>query len=226
MSLWDKNRVKRYLKLYGDPRDKVGSQSQLCSDIAALIPQWTETILDFGCGIGHLIPHLPLNITEYLGVDSSKEMRLQAELFFPDEKFIKGNVVTAEGLESIYGSPFDVTVAVSLLLHLEEEEAHKVYKNMWVWTKPGGRMIFSMETNGNSARYRSDQLLIRNQEPDKVSEDLGKTIGLEDLNINWVHQKVTTSLIQEFIPSLTKVRLTGFEQIARTTLFYVDKPEE
>lgn len=226
MSLWDKNRVKRYLKLYGDPREKKGSQSQLCSDIAALIPGNAESLLDFGCGIGHLIPHLPQNITGYLGIDFSKEMRLQAELFFPDKKFIKGNAVTRKGLKSIYGVPFDVTTAVSLLLHLEEEEAAEVYKNMWIWTKPGGRMIFSMETNGNSANYRTDQLLIRNQEPDKVAEALGEALGVKDLSINWVHQKVTTNLIQEFIPSLTKVKLTGFEQIARTTLFYVDKPGE
>ena len=225
MSLWDENRVERYIRLYGDPRDKKGSQSKLCADLASLISSEASSLLDFGCGLGHLIPHLPESIEKYRGIDSSKEMLEQAKEFFPDSVFIQGNAVTAEGLGSIYGVPFDVTTAVSLLLHLEREEALKVYKNMWLWTKPGGSMIFSMETLGNRETYRNDGLLIRNQEIDSIMEDIQEATNMKPHTL-YLPQKITTSITQEWYCTLGKGKIIGFPKIAETTLLKVHKPGE
>ena len=79
-SLWDEQRAERYLKLYYDPREKKGTQSLLCKTAAELI-QGTS-VLDFGCGMVHIVPYIE-NPNEYMGLDYSPTMLEYLYNFFP-----------------------------------------------------------------------------------------------------------------------------------------------
>jgi len=215
MSLWDNERVERYIRLYGDPREKKGSQSALCSDIASLMIG--GSVADFACGMGHLAAYIGED-RSYLGLDLSEEMLERARGFFPDKIFIRVDITKnfPPAIEKLY----DNTVAVSISLHLERTEAYALYRSMWKHTSPGGRMIFSMETNGGTAMKRPDGLLIRNQPVESVVEDLKEVTGEK---VNWTHQKKTIQILQEIYHLSDKVKIIGLSQVARTTIFWVHK---
>ena len=213
MSLWDNERVERYLRLYRDPREKKGSQSALCSDIFSLMKD--GSVADFGCGMGHLAAFI--EDREYLGIDLSEKMLEKAREFFPDKKFIQADVTT-DRLKKV--PVFDNAVAVSLALHLKREDARWMYQIMWDHTSPGGIMIFSMETNGDTSNVRPDGLLIRNQPVESVIEDLQV---VTDEKINWATQKKTIQIIQEIYQITERVNIVALSEIAKTTLFWVHK---
>jgi len=214
MSLWNDKRVQRYIRLYGDPREKKGSQSALCSDIVSLMID--GSVADFACGMGHLAAYIEED--RYLGLDLSEEMLEKARGFFPDKMFIRVDITKnfPELIEQLY----DNTVAVSISLHLKRTEAYELYRSMWEHTSPGGRMIFSMETNGDKMNRRLDGLLIRNQLVEGVIEDV-QAITKEI--VNTATQKTTLAIVEEIHPLSDKVKITDFTQIARTTLFWINK---
>jgi len=215
MSLWDNERVERYIRLYGDPREKKGSQSALCSDIVSLMIG--GSVADFACGMGHLAAYIEED-RSYLGLDLSEEMLERARSFFPDKIFIRVDITKnfPPAIEQFY----DNTVAVSISLHLERTEAYALYRSMWEHTSPGGRMIFSMETNGDNMNRRPDGLLIRNQLVEDVIEDV-QAITKE--TVNTATQKKTIQIIQEIYQITEKVNIVGLSQVSRTTIFWVNK---
>ena len=223
MSLWDNERVERYIRLYGDPREKKGSQSLLCSDISKLVID--GSVADFGCGMGHLAAYM--EDRSYLGIDSSEGMLEKAREFFPEKaagawdehprEFMQADVTDMAKL----GLLFDNTVAVSLALHLERHDALSLYKTMWEHTKLRGMMIFSMETKGESENRRSDGLLIRNQLPENVVKDIIDAIGARD--VRFAHQKITMQTINEFYYQRDLTKITNYSPIARTTIFWIVK---
>lgn len=222
MSLWDDERIERYIRLYNDPRQMKGSQSSLCEDVSRMIQG--ASVADFGCGMGHLIPYLKPE-TKYIGIDSSKLMLKKASEFFPGKQFLLADVTDQKSLSELYGIGFDNTVAVSLLLHLEKLDALDLLEIMWRYTNPGGMMIFSMETNGDSEQRRPDGLLIRNQEPESVVQDV-LTATRNSNPSGWVryhHQKATISILEEINYLKTKVKIIGMDQVARTSIFWAIK---
>lgn len=72
-----------------------------------------DTVLDAGCGFGHLYHHLAeekLGI-EYLGVDQSQDMLQRARIRNPSATFMEAN------LYSLDLEPFDTVVAIDVLHH-------------------------------------------------------------------------------------------------------------
>jgi len=217
-TLWNKQRVDRYIRLYGDPRDKNGTQSQLCKDAAELIPRRTPLLLDVGCGIGHLIPHLHEGVNSYTGLDLSPEMLKQAREYFPDNIFHERDATNFS-----YPIKFDVVISISLLIHLTEERARDAIKCMWKHVAPGGTLIFGMETLGDSIVKRSSGLTIRNQSPSKI-KDMIQEIIPDSLLIYEFHQRVVYNTISDVVFSRdSPSNLISHQPIARTTLFKVDK---
>jgi len=178
------------------------------------------SVADFACGMGHLAAYV--DNVQYLGLDLSEEMLERARSFFPDKVFIRADITKKlifEGWEML-GLTYDNTVAVSISLHLKRTAACALYRSMWEHTNPGGIMIFSMETNGDSENRRPDGLLLRNQRIESIVEDL-RAITKE--KINWTHQKITISIIQEIHNLSGKVKISGLSQISRTTIFWINK---
>ena len=244
MSLWDDERVERYIRLYQDPRKKIGPQSDLNSDIASMLVG--GSVADFGCGIGHLAAYI--EDRKYLGIDSSEKMLEKAREFFPDKKFVQADVTNTDLLRAL--PTFNNTVAVSLALHLNREEAMALYRTMWEHTSPGGTMIFCMETNHNFEGVRTKKegafldrgkIYMRSQLLEEVVEDVRTVTGVR---VNWIDQKwmikisdadfheaqgkeigpdvhIHIYLLSRKVNTSSNLKLP---RVARTTILWVDKP--
>lgn len=223
--LWDDERVKRYIKMYGDPREKKGSQSQLCKDASVFIKPYT--VLDVGCGIGHLVPFAfspgsgfgeRVGMT-YTGVDKSPHMLDMARRFFPGETFIE-----LDATDFDLGCEYDNVISISLLLHLTEEQAMKALACMWRHVAHGGHLVFGMETLGDNVQKRPSGLIIRNQPVLKVVDMLNAVAADEKAKVTWSHQKLVYQTISEIIYSKDLPhKILSHQPIARTTLFMMER---
>lgn len=223
--LWDDKRVERYIRMYGDPRTKKGSQSQLCKDASVFIKPYS--VLDVGCGIGHLVPFARSpgeGFGErvgmaYTGVDKSMHMLAKAKKFFPQELFLH-----ADATDFDLGTKYDTVISISLLLHLDEEQAMKALACMWRHIAPNGKLILGMETMGDRVDKRSDGLIIRNQPVLKLVDMLRTVAGEEKVNVSWSHQKVVYQTVSEVIYSgESPHKIVNHQPIARTTIFVMEK---
>ena len=139
-SLWDEDRAQRYLKLYHDPRELTGPQSLLCRDISRYMPQNVKDVLDFGCGMGHLIPYIipEGSLIDYYGLDYSPTMLKYLREFFPYVTTMQGDATLPlkefnnELMYNLERNCFEVTVSVSLLIHIPTiEQVENLLKNMY-----------------------------------------------------------------------------------------------
>jgi len=83
-----------------------------------------KSVLDVGCGMGHLYPWIKDNIDVYVGVDTSEVMLEKARQFNVGVKFQYGDVYDL----SEFGT-FDTVISISLLIHLPNIE--KAIGEMW-----------------------------------------------------------------------------------------------
>lgn len=87
-----------------------------------------KSVLDIGCGFGHLFSLL--RDKEYLGVDTSEQMLKRARDFFPEDKD-KFQIGDAYDLSSL--PEFNTVVAIGLIIHIPDPE--KVLNQLWSKTK-------------------------------------------------------------------------------------------
>ena len=117
--VWDNERVERFIKVYGTPFNPSLNQKRRMRIASKLISG--KSVLDVGCGMGHLLPWIKDKVESYVGVDSSEEMLQKAKEFFQDKSlgiaygFTKGDVYDLRGFDV-----YDSVVAVSLLIHLPD----------------------------------------------------------------------------------------------------------
>ena len=216
-SLWDEKRVDRYLRLYGDPRDKKGSQSILCRDAAQLIEG--DSVLDVGCGMGHMIPHI--EGYRYAGLDYSEEMLKALHKRFP---LIQTEQWDATKEFPVTLGAYDTVISVSLLIHMPSmKDVIAVLQNMWSKYVCNKAIVFGVETINDSATVRPDGLTIRNISIETMRTILKEALGVKDKQISWVNQKYTFQ--QQIVVTPSKDNPIGMGQklIQRTTLFKVVK---
>ena len=222
-SLWDQKRVDRYVKLYGDPREMAGSQANLCRDVATLITG--TSILDVGCGIGHLIPFIEGR--NYTGFDYSFAMLEKLTDFFPSIHVIQGDATAPYKEfqnEMSYNilEPVETAVSVSLIIHLPDLEGVKqLLVNMWnTATK---EIIFGVETMGDNTVTRASGLTIRNIAVPHVIDLLGE-LDIPKRQVAWQHQQMTYKN-QTIVHPLkaNPMAMTPPQLFQRTTLFHVFK---
>lgn len=82
-----------------------------------------NSVLDIGCGIGHLLPFVKEGI-EYMGVDTSPEMLRVAKSFHPNDIFCIGDIYDLNPF-----GVFDTVLCQSVLIHLPEIEVP--IQEMW-----------------------------------------------------------------------------------------------
>ena len=227
MSLWNRKRVERYINLYGDPRAKIGTQSQLCKDVSEFAfslpqPVQSESILDVGCGLGNLIPFLP-SYLDYLGLDLSKDMLHQAQDFFPEKTFSHKDATNF----LISNRFFNYVISISMFIHLTEKQARDALRCMWDHLDIGGTLVFGMETNGDSVTKRESGLIIRNQSVENVLAMLNDVIPVK-YRVHYQYQRIVYQTISDFTysKSLAPSTLISHQPIARTTLFKVQERKE
>lgn len=93
-------------------------------------------LLDIGCGPGNIVPYL--RDVEYVGFDMSAEYIESARKHYPQATFVCGLVsqYTLPNLEY-----FDVVLALGILHHLDDEEAHQLFEIAFQGLKPGGKLV-------------------------------------------------------------------------------------
>ena len=177
MSNWTRKAAVDFLEY---PEEKEHPIRQMIADITK---QTGKTVLDVGCGMGHLYHLLKENTDlDYLGCDNSVEMLKKAWGFFPDEKerFVEGDVFDLSNFDEV-----DSVISVSLLMHLPDIE--EPIRQMWSRAKK--ELIFTIRSDnkgfmtkrthsGQTALPKNKKLYLRGDKPPYLYSIFG---GLDEV---------------------------------------------
>lgn len=112
--------------------------------LSLLQPQAGETILDLGCGTGHLTNTIAESGATVIGIDNSPEMIALAQSTYPHVQFQLGDASAFT-----FSSPFDAIFSNATLHWVRE--AGKAVQCMARAIKPNGRLILEFGGKGNVA---------------------------------------------------------------------------
>jgi trans-aconitate methyltransferase len=127
-------------RLYEDKHAFVWQHAQ--SLVERLAPQAGETILDLGCGNGHLTAQIAAAGAVVVGLDSSAAMIEEARRHYPGLRFEQ-----ADARQLDYQNQFDAVFSNAALHWIRE--AGQVIHGMARALKPGGRLIVELGGRGN-----------------------------------------------------------------------------
>ena len=128
-----------------------------------------KRILDWGCGPGRIIRHLP-NLTdshcEYFGTDYNAKSIDWCSKNLPDIKFNKNSLTASLPYDDNF---FDVIYGISIFTHLSEKLHYDWYNELYRVLKPDGIMFLTTQgdnfkvklTDKELKKYESDQLIVR-----------------------------------------------------------------
>ena len=112
--------------------------------LALLHPQPGETILDVGCGTGHLTAQIAAAGARITGLDSSAAMIEKAQAAYPNLEFIH-----ADATNFSFPEPFDAVFSNATLHWISDAEA--AVKCMAQALKSGGRLVVEFGGKNNIA---------------------------------------------------------------------------
>ncbi|MBD1929769.1 methyltransferase domain-containing protein [Trichocoleus sp. FACHB-90] len=117
--------------------------SQLGSDVVEMLsPKHGESILDLGCGTGHLSEKITTFGAKVVGIDSAATMIEQARKNYPALQF---EVIDATNLQ--FTEQFDAVFSNAALHWIKEPE--KVVSGIYQALKPKGRFVAEFGGKGN-----------------------------------------------------------------------------
>ncbi|MCS6808724.1 MAG: methyltransferase domain-containing protein [Bacteroidota bacterium] len=120
--------------------------------LEVLKPQSGETILDIGCGTGHLTSCIAQAGAEVIGIDASPDMVREARRLYPQITFVEADATTCS-LETVSREqPFDAVFSNAALHWIPRAEA--VLECVHDMLKPGGRFVAEFGGKGNVAHIR------------------------------------------------------------------------
>lgn len=140
-------------KLYNAKHDFVWKYG---ADLVSLLnPRAGESILDLGCGTGHLTAQIAEAGAQVTGVDRSAEMVGAARAAYPKLKF---EIADARSLA--YQSEFDAVFSNATLHWIHEPEL--VLQGVSRALRPGGRFVAELGGKGNIRTMQSafDEVLV------------------------------------------------------------------
>lgn len=109
------------------------SQNLRFSQLLSFGPKKGESILDLGCGVGHLYKYTKTNHPGilYSGIDLVEEMIKQAQKSYPE-----GNFEHCDITQKFRNQEFDITVASGIFyLGCDYERMFRQIKSMWLATR-------------------------------------------------------------------------------------------
>ena len=112
--------------------------------IPLLEPQSGESILDVGCGTGHLTKAVAESGAHVVGIDSSPSMIETARITYPDLEFL-----VADARNFSFPIPFDAVFSNAALHWIPEAE--EVVHSIATALKPCGRFVAEFGGKGNIA---------------------------------------------------------------------------
>ncbi len=97
-----------------------------------------QKILDIGCGPADIIKYLAANV-DYTGIDLSPQYINKAQLSFPNQKFICGDIGRADF--PLDDNSFDTIFLIGVQHHLTDSVVEMMFDFAHRKLKPGGRML-------------------------------------------------------------------------------------
>ncbi len=116
-----RERAERYPTAYGLPHNPEAAHRKRMELASSLIVG--NSVLDIGCGIGHLL-HFVKDGVEYVGADTSPQMLQVARKAYPNNVFCVGDIYDLSPFKT-----FDTVLCQSVLIHLPEIETP--IREMW-----------------------------------------------------------------------------------------------
>ena len=116
--------------------------------LSLLEPRAGESILDLGCGTGHLAQAIVESGAQVVGIDASPEMVERARKAYPDIEFL-----VADAREFSFPYQFDAVFSNATLHWIKEAES--VVEHISAALRPGGRFVAELGGKGNVASITS-----------------------------------------------------------------------
>ena len=141
MSILD--RVLASANVYQSSRKLIGAHREMQLMVERLVkPLPGQSVLDFGCGNGRLVPFLPE--VNYIGVDNNASYIAQATIEHggPKVRFICGDLFELSKLDI---EPVDAVVSIGVLHHLDDEVARVAVASALSILKPDTGRLFTMD---------------------------------------------------------------------------------
>ena len=193
--VWDEDRAGQYIQRYGTPQDPEPKHDRRMKLVASLLEG--QTVLDVGCGVGHLYPRIK-EAHSYLGIDNSDWMLQLAMELQPECNFQKGDAYDL----SPFGS-FDTVVCQSLLIHLPD--ISKPIKEMWEHTNKA--LIFSTPVGESHAIHKTPckggYLILHIETRKDIEKEINRLEGVHKLE---VHPEPNSGMNNTYFKACKKVK--------------------
>jgi ubiquinone/menaquinone biosynthesis C-methylase UbiE len=121
------------------------------------VPKQRQTVLDFGCGLGRMVPGFKKYFEQYVGVDISSKMLDQAKTIYADSKNIDFVLNEKNDLSFLENNSIDMVYCNHVLQHNPDPVVRKNYiREFMRILRPGGLVVLHIPTK--IAWWRSVQL--------------------------------------------------------------------
>lgn len=109
--------------------------------VAECIPAASGSrILDIGCGTGSILDYLP-RVIDYTGYDLNPKYITRAQQRHGKRGRFHCADITAQSAPQIASDGFDIILAIALVHHLNDAEAHTLCMSAFAQLRPGGVFI-------------------------------------------------------------------------------------
>ncbi len=144
---WTPERIKRFWDWQSQYPETYFTRQFGAQIAAALEPHLSgaNSVLDFGCGAGHLLPHLAARFPEVYGTDLSPASRQTANELLQGHKNFQG-VLPPEELEPLRGG-LDAILLIEVIEHLSDEDLKDALDAVLALLKPNGLAVFTTPNN-------------------------------------------------------------------------------
>jgi len=117
--------------------------SDLLDNFYARLPLANRALLDLGCGAGEPVAQYFLDRDwSVVGVDFSEKMIELAGRYAPAMQALQSDITEVD----FYANQFEAITATYSLFHIGSNQHATLFKKMYEWLLPGGKVLFTYAT--------------------------------------------------------------------------------
>jgi SAM-dependent methyltransferase len=141
-----------YDRMVGDAAEHYAAQARL---VRSTCPPETDAVLDVGCGVGGLLPHLERTFGEVVGLDPREELLRPAARRSARAVLVSGDARTVD-----LGRPFDAVFALDYVTGrcTDGGDVAALFENLYRHLGPGGTVVCDAVAGPEAVREDSVQV--------------------------------------------------------------------